>query len=109
MAYPVAYRDLALPEIEGGTVTDTGRQTTSLRDGVVISLDSLKTVDEARAFYRDTLTAAGWTVAAAGRGGAVPNLPTGIVEATRDNLHYQVAITAGPEGGTRIRIAVRED
>lgn len=107
-AYPAAYRDLALPEIEGGIVTDTGRQTTSLRDGIIVSLDSAKSVDDARAFYTERLAAAGWAITPAGRG-ALPGLPTATVEATRDNLHYQVTITAGPEGGTRIRLAVRQD
>lgn len=108
-AYPAVYRDLALPEIEGGTVTDTGRQTTSLRDGIVVSLDSPKTVDEARAFYRDSLAAAGWAIAPAGRGGALPNMSMGMVEATKNGLRYQVTITARPEGGTQIRVSIRQD
>lgn len=108
-AYPAVYRDLALPEIEGGTVTDTGRQTTSLRDGIVVSLDSPKTVDEARAFYRDSLAAAGWAIAPAGRGGALPNMSMGLVEATKDGRRYQATIMARPEGGTQIRVSVRQD
>jgi len=47
-AYPQAYRTMDLPALPGATVTSTGRQTTSLRDGLVIQLITEMSVGEAR-------------------------------------------------------------
>jgi hypothetical protein len=108
-AYPDLYRNLSLPEIDGGTVTSTGRQTTSLRDGLAITVTSGKTVDEARAFYQERLAAAGWTAAPQARGASVPGLPVAGVTFTKDRMTYTATITAAPDGGVRIQISVVEN
>jgi hypothetical protein len=106
--YPALYREMALPEIDGGIVTSTGRQTTSLRDGLAITVTSTKTVDEARAFYQDALARAGWTAEAQGRGASVPNLPMARVASSKGQVTYSATITSVPDGGVRIEIRVIE-
>jgi hypothetical protein len=108
LSYPALYRDLSLPELEGARLTSTGRQTTSLRDGLALILTSPKTVDEVRDFYRDALTALGWKADPQGRGALVPNLPIGGGSFTKDGLVFTTIITALPSGESRINITVRE-
>jgi hypothetical protein len=105
-AYPALYREMALPEIDGGTVTNTGRQTTSLRDGLAITVTSAKTVDEARVFYQEALAKAGWTAEPQGRGASVPNMPVARVAFSKGEVTYSAMITAVPDGGVRIDIRV---
>lgn len=97
-AYPDTYRSLDLPVLPGGVVTSAGRQSTSLRDGLSIRLSTSQTVAEARTFYRDAMTALGWTPAAPGPGAAALNLPLANVIFTRDRLTFQATITAGDVG-----------
>jgi hypothetical protein len=104
-AYPALYREMALPEIDG-TVTNTGRQTTSLRDGLAITVTSAKTVDEARVFYQEALAKAGWTAEPQGRGASVPNMPVARVAFSKGEVTYSAMITAVPDGGVRIDIRV---
>lgn len=86
----------------------TGRQTTSLRDGLAVAVDSTMTIEQARAFYQERLRAEGWTATPAGRG-ATANLPIALLEFTKGSMTYQATITARAEGGTRIGIVVREN
>ena len=106
-AYPATYRDLDLPALPGGVVTSSGRQTTSLRDGLSIRLTSDKPVAEVRTFYQDAMTALGWTPAAAGPGAAALNLPIANVTFTRDQLSFSATITAG-EPGSVVSLTVLE-
>lgn len=108
LSYPASYRSLALPEIDGGTVVSTGRQTESLRDGLAITVTAPQTVDQAREFYTKALTSGGWTMAPQGRGASVPNLPVTMLSFTKAKLTYSLTITAIPAGGTRIEIRVLE-
>jgi hypothetical protein len=100
--YPGAYRDLGLPEYPDAELVDTGRQTTSLRDGLRLSLRTAESVADAAAFYEERLVADGWS--------APPNRMAGgqlIIRAfTKDNLTYQLTVRADPDGGTAIGISL---
>ena len=91
MAYPAMYRDLDLPELPGGTVTSTGRQTTSLRDGITIRITTSMPVAEARDYYSGALRELGWEEAPT-RG--VPGASMAGLLATNDGLTYMATITA---------------
>jgi hypothetical protein len=108
MSYPAAYTAMSLPELEGATLTSTGRQQTSLRDGLALTLTSSKTVDEVNTFYRDALTALSWTAAPQGRGALVPNMPVAGGSFSKDGLTFTTIITAMPTGETRIEVRVLE-
>ena len=60
MDYPAIYRSQELPELTGATVTSTGRQTTSLRDGIRIDLETAMPVQDALAFYREQMAPLDW-------------------------------------------------
>jgi hypothetical protein len=106
-AYPGTYTNLDLPVLPGGVVTSSGRQSSSLRDGLSIHLTSDKPVSEVRTFYQDAMSAIGWTPAAAGPGAAALNLPVAIVTFTRDQLSFSATITAG-DSGSVVSITVLE-
>ena len=60
MDYPAAFRNLKLPELTGATIASTGRQTTSLRDGIRIDLETTMPVQEVLAYYREQMAPLGW-------------------------------------------------
>ncbi|HJO39805.1 MAG: hypothetical protein QGG24_07350 [Vicinamibacterales bacterium] len=95
--YPGAYRDLGLPEYPDAELADTGRQTTSLRDGLRLSLRTAESVADAAAFYEERLVADGWS--------APPNRMAGgqlIIRAfTKDNLTYQPPSAPTPTAARR--------
>ncbi|MGE0043287.1 MAG: hypothetical protein AB7H88_19340 [Vicinamibacterales bacterium] len=59
--YPAVYRDHGLPELAGATVTSTGRQATSLRDGIRIDLETPMAVQDVLAAYREQMAPLGWS------------------------------------------------
>lgn len=89
MAYPALYRDLDLPELPGGTVTSTGRQTTSLRDGLALRITTPMPVAEARGYYSNALRELGWEEAPSR---SVPGAPMAGLNATKDGLTYTATI-----------------
>jgi hypothetical protein len=105
-AYPALYRSMDLPALPGATITSSGRQTTSLRDGLAIRLTTTTGVAEARDYYRRELTARGWTEEV-GPGRAaeavMPNLPLARVSFLQGSLSYTATITAS-DGQTNIQI-----
>ncbi len=104
MAYPALYRDLDLPELPGGTVTSTGRQTTSLRDGLAIRVTTSMPVAEARDCYSSALRELGWEEAPT-RG--VPGAPMAGLLATKDGVTYMATITAIGDA-TQINITLHD-
>lgn len=90
MAYPALYRDLDLPELPGGTVTSTGRQTTSLRDGLALRVTTSMPVAEAHGYFSRALGELGWEESPT-RG--VPGAPMAGLHATKDGLTYTATIT----------------
>jgi hypothetical protein len=109
-AYPQLYRTMDLPTLPGATVTSTGRQTTSLRDGLAIRLTTSMNVAEARDYYRQELTTKGWTEQV-GPGQAaqamLPNLPLARLAFVKGALLYTATVTASA-GVTQVAIDVTE-
>lgn len=109
-AYPQAYRTMDLPALPGATVTSTGRQTTSLRDGIVIQLTTEMSVSEASEFYREALTSRGWAEET-GPGQAaralLPDLPLQRLSFVDGPLSYAVTLTAN-DGTTQVLINLIE-
>jgi hypothetical protein len=104
-AYPELYRSLDLPELPDAEIVSTGRQTSSLRDGLALRLATSMPVAKARDFYRDALNEAGW-VETPSRG-APPGLPLARLRFTKDQLTYIVTISSMPNG-TQVTINVVE-
>lgn len=103
--YPALYRELQLPILPGGEVEDTGRQTTSLRDGLSLRVMSPDmSVDEVREYYSTRLAAGGWDEAPSR---VLPGMPMAGVQATKDGVTFTATISADPDR-TRIQLTVVE-
>ncbi|MFH1508560.1 MAG: hypothetical protein ABIE68_00060 [bacterium] len=88
--YPDLYRDYDLPEYADGELTDIGRQQTSLRDGLKITLESM--VDNAitiGSYYETAMSALGYTYTPP----AHPSEQLWGATFTKDDLTYQVMVT----------------
>ena len=104
LAYPALYRDMGLPELPGGQVVSTGRQETSLRDGLSLRVTTSIPVSEVRDYYSSALADLGWEETPSR---VLPGLPVAGLQATRDGVNYTATITdIGEE--TRIDISVIE-
>ncbi len=90
MAYPSLYRDLALPELPGGDLTSTGRQTSSLSDGLALRISTSMPVAEVRDYYSNALRELGWEESPI-RG--VPGAPMAGLHAEKDGVTYMAMIT----------------
>jgi len=94
--YPAAYRDLGLPEYQNATLTGTGREITSLRDGLALTLVTREDDATLRAYYEAEMSARGWileeTVASRKMraAGMLDKLPFGAVF-SKDGMRYQVS------------------
>jgi hypothetical protein len=108
MAYPAAYKALSLPELEDATLTSTGRQTTSLRDGLALTLTTARTVDQARAYYHEALTTLGWIEEKPGPAGRTPNMPVRNVTFNKDAVTFTATMTAVSANETRVDLRVLE-
>jgi hypothetical protein len=60
IAYPTLCRSLELPELPGGVLLSTGRHTTSLRDGLSLSITTSMAIHEVRDYYSTALGDRGW-------------------------------------------------
>ncbi|MDA1185541.1 MAG: hypothetical protein O2930_12965 [Acidobacteria bacterium] len=90
MAYPDLYRDMDLPELPGGNLTSTGRQTSSLSDGLALRVETAMPVAEVRDYYSTALGELGWEESPT-RG--VPGAPMAGLHATKDGVTYMATIT----------------
>jgi hypothetical protein len=90
MTYPELYRDLDLPELPGGDLTSTGRQTTSLSDGLALRLSTSMPVAEVRDYYSNALRELGWDESPSR---SVPGVPMAGLNATKDGVTYMATIT----------------
>lgn len=108
LAYPAVYKALSLPELNDATLTSTGRQTTSLRDGLALALTTTKTVDQAKAYYHEALTTLGWTEERPGPAGLMPNMPVGNVTFNKDGVTFTATMTAMSANETRVDLRVLE-
>ena len=90
MAYPALYRDMALPELPGGDLTSTGRQTSSLSDGLALRVETSMSVADARDYYSAALGELGWEESPTR---SVPDAPMAGLHATKDGVTYMATIT----------------
>jgi hypothetical protein len=60
--YPSAYTSLNLPEYPNATITELGRTSESLKDGVKIFLESSDDYITLRSYYESEMAALGWTL-----------------------------------------------
>ena len=89
LSYPKLYVDAGLPQYPNAKLTDTGRQTSSLDDGLRLTLESQDDVQTIAAVFERELKAAGWTV-------PEPKIhieTIHMVRATKANQVYQALIT----------------
>ena len=104
MAYPDLYRDLALPELAGGDLTSTGRQTSSLSDGLALRVSTSMPVAEVRDYYSDALRELGWEESPSR---SVPGAPMAGLNATKDGVTYMATITRIGEA-TQVTITLHD-
>ncbi|VAX38243.1 hypothetical protein MNBD_PLANCTO02-612 [hydrothermal vent metagenome] len=62
LQYPELYTNEQLPQYNEATLLNTGRQTTSLRDGIRLELESSQPVQTIAQFYEAKLKKSGWNV-----------------------------------------------
>jgi len=111
--YPERYRELQLPEYSNATLTDVGRNSSSLSDGISITLSTVDNTKLLRKYYETEMSNRGWqlqeTVATAKRraAGLLDRLPFGAVF-TKQGMRYQI-VTHTLEDGTSIHISVVDE
>ena len=102
LQYPELYTNEKLPQYSKATLTSTGRQTTSLKDGLALDLTSTDDVQTIAKFYEKELNTLGWKV-------PVPKFRSDdmfIANCSKGQLTYNVTITKMPAGKpTTIHIA----
>jgi len=99
---------MGLPTLPDATITSTGRQTTSLRDGLAIRLTTPLSVAETRDFYRTAMIEAGWIEEAPPNPAAAAlELPVARVAFAKGSVSYSALLTAA-DGGTQVAINVME-
>lgn len=108
--YPDVYRALGLPEYENATITELGRDSSSLRDGIKITL--FTKVDKAtlRKYYEDSMQALEWELqepvsnAKMRAAGMLDQLPFA-TSFNKNDMRYQIT-TSKKDNGTFIHISV---
>jgi hypothetical protein len=105
LAYPALYVSLDLPQLPNATLISTGRQSSSLRDGLALRLSTPTAVADVRQFLSEALTERGWTVVPARP--LPPSMPVAGVQATRDRVSFQATITKMSDA-TQVNITVLE-
>jgi hypothetical protein len=101
-AYPALYREMRLPQLPGAQVMSTGRQETSLRDGLAIRATTSMSVGDARNYVSQALTDEGWTEAPAR---VLPGLAISGLTATKGDLSYTATFTSNGDA-TQVAINV---
>ena len=104
MAYPDLYRDMALPELPGGELTSTGRQTSSLSDGLALRVSTSMPVADVRDYYSNALGELGWEEAPSR---SVPGAPMAGLQAAKDGVTYMATITRIGEA-TQVNITLHD-
>ncbi len=100
--YPALYTSANLPQYPNALLTDTGRQTTSLRDGLKLQLESTDPVPTIAAFYEEKIKQLGWTVPPQ----RVPTTTQYVSTYTKDDRYFQVMIVRTQDSvSTRITIS----
>jgi hypothetical protein len=111
--YPSSYREMGLPEYENASVTGLGRDNTSLRDGIAVTLFTQDDGATLRAYYEAEMQNLGWTLqeTVASKkmraAGMLDKMPFGAIF-SKDGMRYQ--LFTNPEGnGIAVHINISED
>jgi hypothetical protein len=100
--YPELYREMRLPEAPDAQVMSTGRQETSLSDGLSIRVSTPMAVQEARDYFSGALEGDGWKVTASR---PLPGINVSNLTATKGPVTYTATFTSN-SGATQIDINV---
>lgn len=92
-AYPALYTSAKLPQYPGAKLVDTGRQTTSIRDGLRLTLETSDEVKKVAAFFESEMTKLGWTFPE--KRVRPENLD--LTKYTKDDLYFQITILRSPD------------
>jgi hypothetical protein len=87
--YPQLYLDANLPQYPDATLTDTGRQTKSLKDGIKLTLQTHDSVTTAAAFFRSQLESLSWQLPKE----PFPQENLYVAEFQKDDLTFLITIT----------------
>ncbi|MDP3980051.1 MAG: hypothetical protein Q8Q33_01415 [Chlamydiota bacterium] len=104
LSYPALY-DPALPKYENATLVNAGRSVRSLRDGVMVILESPDEVKDVAQYYEQELGKIGWSAPEMRAG--LPMDKYYLKRFTKDDKFFQIIITRMPgkdEAFTRIQI-----
>jgi hypothetical protein len=108
--YPERYKELQLPEYPNATLTDVGRNSSSLSDGISITLFTTDNSTALREYYEAEMNTRDWllqeTVATTKMraAGMLDKLPFGAVF-TKGGMRYQI-FTTTVDHGTSVKITV---
>ena len=111
--YPVIYRDLGLPQYQNADVTSVGRDNTSLRDGIRVTLLTQDDDATIRAYYEAEMQDRGWvleeTIASKNMraAGLLDKMPF-TATFNKDDMRYRASSNRG-EHGTVIQINLLEE
>lgn len=104
--YPDLYKQYGLPEYPGATITDDGRTSDSLSDGISLTLKTSDGVQEVGSYYANKLEAlAGWEYTPPRFSN--DTLYGGTAKKADENLTYQFTVTKLPNH-TQISISFLE-
>ncbi len=102
--YPDLYKQANLPEYSKANLVDTGRQTTSIKDGLKLQLTSTESIQTIAAYYEGEMKNLGWAIPEQ----KFPNDQVYNNQYTKGDLYYQVTLTKFPDE-TKITINYAEN
>ena len=106
LGYPKLYTDANLPQYPGAKLTDTGRQTSSLRDGLKLNLETDDDVQKVSTFFKDEMTKLGWV---ADKKRRLPAMPVDLTRFTKDDRYFQITVVRHGDGPTKITISYAQN
>jgi hypothetical protein len=111
LAYPKLYVDEDLPQYPAAILTDLGRQTTSLRDGIklqAVSNDGLALIIQ---YFIPEMEKRGWTYDKVTRGRVeqLQDMPMDMIVFVKGKLHFSVTASKIEDEQTKIMINFSED
>ncbi len=102
-AYPALYQQYNLPEYPGATITDSGRTSDNLNDGISLELTTSDDLTTIGAFYSSAFSSlAGWSYSPPAH--PVPTVYGATATKSDESLRYQLTATKLPDT-TKINIS----
>ena len=111
LAYPQLYVDQDLPQYPGAILTDLGRQTTSIRDGLKLVAVSNDSIDLIIQFFVLEMEKRGWSYDKVKRERLelLQDPPAGLIQFTKGKLRFTVQALKIEGDQTEIKINFLED